>query len=261
MTPDGRQVYVTSEGDSRVSVIDASANRVVAHFDVPARPRAVAFSPDGARAYVTSENGGTVSVVNAKTHKVTTTITLTGENVKPMGVVVSPDGQRVFVSTGRGGSVIVIDAAKNSVIGSVKVGDRPWGIVLSPDGKLLYTANGPSNDVSIVDVETLTVVGKIKVGQRPWGITVAPAPWARTATGNPVGTLSISPHQSGASTLTTMSFVATIKSGVPMAQVLPSSNCRGGGMSAGFPCGAPLSAHLPTLAISSALSEGSFLYF
>src|SRR5258707_15006282 len=46
-----------------------------------------------------------------------------------------------------------------------------------------------------------------------------------------------------------------------MIQVLASSNVRAGGMSAGFPCGAPLSAHLPTLAISSALNEGSFLYF
>ena len=98
--------------------------------------------------------------MNAKTHKVITTIKPTGESVRPMGIVVSPDGQRVFVSTGRGGTVLAIDAAKNTVAGSVKVGDRPWGIGLSPDGKLLYTANGPSNDVSIVDVETLTVAGQ-----------------------------------------------------------------------------------------------------
>ena len=64
MSPDGRLVYVTSEGESRVTAIDATANRVLTHFDVGARPRASAFSPDGAHAYVTSENGGTVSVVD-----------------------------------------------------------------------------------------------------------------------------------------------------------------------------------------------------
>jgi YVTN family beta-propeller protein len=117
--------------------------------------------------------------VNTKTHKVTATIKPTGESVRPMGVVVSPDGQRVFVSTGRGGTVLAIDASKNTVVGSVKVGDRPWGIALSPDGKFLYSANGPSNDVSVVDVDTLTVVGKVTAGQRPWGVVIAPAPSSR----------------------------------------------------------------------------------
>ena len=36
-------------------------------------------------------------------------------------------------------------------------------------------------------------------------------------------------------------------------------NATGGGMSAGSPCGAPLSAHAAIFAISSSLSDGSFL--
>ena len=58
-----------------------------------------------------------------------------------------------------------------------------------------------------------------------------------------------------------ISVVLTIRSGVPIAHALPSSNLRGGGMSAGLPRGAPLSAHLAIFAISSSLSDGSFLYF
>ena len=76
----------------------------------------------------------------------------------------------------------------------------------------------------------------------------------------PVGTLSISPHQSGALPFTGRSCVETTRSGVPISQLLPSSNLRGGGMSAGLPRGAPLSAHLPIVATSASLSDGSSLY-
>src|SRR5204863_6019940 len=40
-----------------------------------------------------------------------------------------------------------------------------------------------------------------------------------------------------------------------------SPNWRGGGMSAGLPCGAPWSTHLTIVSISSSESDGSFLYF
>src|SRR5262245_1269619 len=39
------------------------------------------------------------------------------------------------------------------------------------------------------------------------------------------------------------------------------ANCRAGGMSAGFPRGAPLSAHFTIVAISASVNEGSFLNF
>ena len=45
-----------------------------------------------------------------------------------------------------------------------------------------------------------------------------------------MGTLSISPHQSGAPALTTMSFVLTMRSGVPMFQVSKSRKLFAGGM-------------------------------
>src|SRR3989442_15791926 len=53
----------------------------------------------------------------------------------------------------------------------------------------------------------------------------------------------------------------TIKSGVPIRQVVISSKFGMAGMSAGVPCTAPASAHLTMVAISSSRNEGSFFYF
>src|SRR5262245_29266080 len=69
--------------------------------------------------------------------------------------------------------------------------------------------------------------------------------------------LGISPHQSGASPLTTSSLLLMTRSGVPMRQTLESPHWRAGGMYAGLPHGAPVQTHLPIIAISSSLSDGS----
>src|SRR5262245_10803694 len=53
----------------------------------------------------------------------------------------------------------------------------------------------------------------------------------------------------------------TMRSGLPIVQVLADCCVGMGGMSAGFPCGAPESTHFTMVAISASLSEGSFLYF
>src|SRR4029453_2730266 len=77
----------------------------------------------------------------------------------------------------------------------------------------------------------------------------------------PVGTLGISPHQSGASPLTVSSFILITRSGVPIAQALRSAYTFGGGMSAGLPRAAPGSAHFAIVAISSSLNDGSLWNF
>src|SRR6478672_1333460 len=72
-------------------------------------------------------------------------------------------------------------------------------------------------------------------------------------------TRGISPHQSGAFPFTRISGSFTTRSGSPIVQVFASAHFLGGGMSAGLPLGAPLSAHFAIFAISSSLNEGSFL--
>ena len=50
-------------------------------------------------------------------------------------------------------------------------------------------------------------------------------------------------------------------SGLPMNQASRSLNCRGWGMSAGLPIGAPASTHAAMVATSASLNDGSSLNF
>ena len=175
VTPDGNHVWVTGETAHNVTIIDTRSGKVLGHIEVGRRPRSLAFTPDGKRAFVTSEVDGTVWVLDVPGRKKLKVLTMPKDS-KPMDAEASPDGKRIYVSNGRGGTVAVIDAATDSILGTVKVGQRPWGIALTPDGRKLYAANGPSNDVSVVDVEQLTVTRTVPVGKLPWGVAIGKAP-------------------------------------------------------------------------------------
>ena len=69
VSPDGKFVYVTSEQEGTVAVVDTAAAKVIKTFKVGRRPRSIAFMPDGMRAYVNAENDGNVVVVDSAKHE------------------------------------------------------------------------------------------------------------------------------------------------------------------------------------------------
>src|SRR5262245_38422801 len=52
ITPDGRKVYVSSDGAATVSVIDTATDRVVRSIEVGPTPHGLAMAPDGHRVLV-----------------------------------------------------------------------------------------------------------------------------------------------------------------------------------------------------------------
>ena len=62
MTPDGKEVWVTSETDGGVSIVDAHAGTGKEDLKTGGRPRTVTFTRDGRWAFVPSETEGVVRV-------------------------------------------------------------------------------------------------------------------------------------------------------------------------------------------------------
>ena len=175
LRPDGQVVYVTSEEDGQVAVIDAVNQKLLKTFKVGPRPRSTTFLPDNSRAFVTSENGGSVSYVDAQKHVVLKTIhDLRADRSGRWAAWPRRTASTCSSRPAAARTCVIIDAATQQPVAAIEVGDRPWGIAVSGDGKTLFTANGPSNDVSIVDVDSRMVKAKVKVGDRPWGVLFAP---------------------------------------------------------------------------------------
>jgi uncharacterized protein (TIGR03437 family) len=179
VTPDGRFVYVVSEGTTRgITVINAETAAIVNTISGFSSPKDLAFSPDGSRAYVTNgETNGAVAVVNTATRLVEGNIPV-GRN--PREIVISPDGNYIYVvNTGATvDTVSVIRAADNSVVNTITVGRGATEAVVSRDGKRLYVVNTDDNMVFVIDTSNGVgngAIGTFTVFADPTSIAINPA--------------------------------------------------------------------------------------
>ncbi|MGD0709968.1 MAG: T9SS type A sorting domain-containing protein [Bacteroidales bacterium] len=174
VSPDGNKVYVITNSDSTVRVINTATNTVTAYIPVGENPVGIAVSPDGNWVYVTNGSysmGNTVNVINSIADTVSATITV---GTQPYGVAVSPNGSWVYVTNDSSYTVSIINTATKSVSATITGFSAPVGISVSPDGSKIYVANNLSNTVSVIDSATNTVSATIAVGLGPTGVSVSP---------------------------------------------------------------------------------------
>jgi YVTN family beta-propeller protein len=98
ISPDGKVVYITSEDDSAVSVIDTTTGRF-----------------------------GKVFAIDTATDKVVGSVDVGG---RPWGIAITPDGKTLYTANGPANDVSVVDVASLKVTNKIKVGDRPWGVAI-----------------------------------------------------------------------------------------------------------------------------------
>ena len=111
LRPDRAAVYVTSESDHAVTVVDARERSRARQHRQSAGVRGTRSSPrDGSRAYVSSEHGGSVAVVDVAANEVLETIALPAGSL-PMGLALVAGRTRLYVANGRARTVSVIDLA------------------------------------------------------------------------------------------------------------------------------------------------------
>jgi len=136
-SPDGKELWVSSEVGGTIAVIDPKTWKVV---------KTIGFEVPGVRP----------------------------EQLQPVGMDFARDGKIVLVPLGPSNRVAVIDADKKEVIDYILVGQRPWHGELGPDGKKYYVANGLTNDLTVIDVDTLKPEKSVPVGRLPWGVAIMP---------------------------------------------------------------------------------------
>lgn len=90
---DGARVFVSNEGASTLSIVDARERRVIAEVPVGERPNQLALSPDGRHVWVLNNGSASITIVDAESGAVVRT-----------------------VPSGRGPHIIVTNAARNAAI-------------------------------------------------------------------------------------------------------------------------------------------------
>lgn len=141
------KVYVTSERDGVVALVDPVAGKVVKRISVGAGPTSLAADVDRHRLYVSNSGADTVSVIDTQTDRVSSTLLVRPPELRglpgatPLGLCVSPDGSRLFVSLADLNAVAIVDASSTQILGYVSAGWYPTAACLSVDGTRLLVSN------------------------------------------------------------------------------------------------------------------------
>ena len=172
MGPQNGLLYVTTELDQCVTVIDPATLKVVATIPTgQAESHMLAITKDGKRGYTANVGPGTVSVLDLEAKKVITIIPVSKQTQR---ISLSVDDRRVFTADQTAPRLAVIDTQTNGVCAWVDMPGVGYGTAPTPDGHWLLVALSKLGQVGVVDLNTLKVVRTIPVPKAPQEILVQP---------------------------------------------------------------------------------------
>ena len=165
-------LYVTTELDQTVSVVDPATMKVVGTVPT-AQPEShmLAITRDGKRGYTSNVGPGTVSVLDLESRK-----TLKVIQVSPYSqrIALSADDKYAFTSDQRSPRLAVINTSTNEVERWVTLPASGYGTAATSDGKWLVVAMPTANKVAVVDLKSFTVARTIDVPQAPQEVLIRP---------------------------------------------------------------------------------------
>lgn len=142
-----RKVYVTSERDGLVSVVDPTTMRRLRDVRVGASPTALLLDRSQERLYVANSGSDTVSILDTRSDRVTRTILLRPDDLRgipgatPLGMALTPDGSRLYVALADMNAIAVVDTERAELKGYLPAGWYPTSCAVSSDGTRLLIAN------------------------------------------------------------------------------------------------------------------------
>jgi DNA-binding beta-propeller fold protein YncE len=164
-------LYVTTEIDNSVSIIDPVALKIVGSIPTgEPESHMLAVTKDGKRGYTANVSTGTVSVLDLEGKKLVTTIPI---SAKTQRISLSVDDRWVFTSDQTKPQLVVIDTKTNEVANRIDIPDFGYGTAPTPDGKSLLVCCGLGT-VAVVDLEAKKVVREFQLPRAPQEILIRP---------------------------------------------------------------------------------------
>lgn len=142
VSPAGDRVWVGSNREKKVFVVDAASGEIEHTFDGFGFPYRMAISPDGRLAVLTDPMKSEIRIVDAETLKELKTISISPDGAEteaefpgsaaPEGLVITPDSRYAYVSLQALSKVAIVDLESMEIIGTARTGGWPDGIGYSP---------------------------------------------------------------------------------------------------------------------------------
>ena len=165
-------LYVTTEIDHSVSIVDPRAFKVVGTIDTgQSESHMLALSHDGRFGYVANVGPGTVSVLDLVQRKLLAIIPV---SAKIERISISADDSKVFVADQTTKRLAVIDTTIRQVASWIDLPSRGFGSASTHDGRWLLISLPEVSQIAVVDLARLQVVRTIEVPTKPIGFVISP---------------------------------------------------------------------------------------
>jgi DNA-binding beta-propeller fold protein YncE len=172
MNPKDGLLYVTTELDQTVTIIDPNKLQVVGVIPTgQEQSHMLVISHDGRFGYTANVSAGTVSVLDIPARKLITVIPV---STKVQRISISADDKWVFTADQAKPQLAVIDTATNKVKTWIPIAASGYGTASTLDGRWLLICVPDASQVSVVDLKTLQVVRTIPVPRVPHEIVISP---------------------------------------------------------------------------------------
>ena len=172
LDPASGLLYVTTELDSSVAVIDPKTWKIVGAVPTGQKEsHMLAVSHDGSRGYTANVGPGTVSVLDMKARKTLGVIPVAGSVQR---ISISADDKLVFTSDVTKPQLAVIDTVTQKVKTWVPLPSQGYGTAATPVGRWLLVCIPAKNQVAVVDLRTMQVARVVDVGKAPQEILIRP---------------------------------------------------------------------------------------
>jgi DNA-binding beta-propeller fold protein YncE len=170
--PVSKMLYVTTEIDKSVTVIDPRKMKIVGSIPThQEQSHMLAISHDGRHGYTANVAAGSVSVLDLTGRKFVKTIPIAATTQR---ISISNDDAMVFTSDQTKPRLAVIDTASNEIKTWVQLPAPGYGSASTADGSLLLVTLPTSGALAVVDLQAMKVLRTIQIGERPQEVLVAP---------------------------------------------------------------------------------------
>jgi YVTN family beta-propeller protein len=167
-SPDGRTLYISSEAERTLDVIDTKTLTITKKVPLSGRPNNIAPSKDGRRVYVAIvSEPGAIDVIDTSAMEKVKTIPAKGG---VHNVYVTPDGKYLVAGSIAGKLMTVIDAKTDEAAWTfANEGTRPITFETNPDGstKRVFVQVSGFHGFVVVDFATHKEVARITLPDIP----------------------------------------------------------------------------------------------
>lgn len=206
-------LFVSSEKDNAITVLDGETYEVIKQIGTAARPRHLQFNPDRTLIYAACGDGDAIDVIDVAKLELVDRIAGIDD---PELFDLSADGKTMYISLEDDAKLGILDletyfAERDETpeltvaaptegeladeedeeeeeeeeaeededddlpgMSTVEVGEEPEGILASPDGNTVYVTSEVANIVHVVEVEAMEIKENVVVGNRPRRFAISP---------------------------------------------------------------------------------------